>query len=196
MSSADSDTLLQNVLLAFAVEPHHDRATLERYLKLYPQYAVDLVDLLSELRQSSPLRADIREDEAAAKRAWDEFAGTVPRAEGTPSLADPFAAFRGVAFANLAQALRVPRSVLIALRDRLVIAASIPTPFFARLVRATRSTADEFLRYLELPPVIAPAASYKSDQKPEAPAKVRFDLLLDNSGVTAEQKEDIYTSVD
>src|SRR5688500_9924175 len=115
MTSADSNMVLQNVLLAFAVEPSHDRATLERYLKLYPQYAVDLIDLLSELRQSPPPRTDIRENEAAAKRAWSEFAGTAPRAENSPS--DPFAAFHGVAFITVAQALRVPRSVLIALRD-------------------------------------------------------------------------------
>jgi hypothetical protein len=194
MSSADSNMVLQDVLLAFAVEPSHDRATLERYLKLYPQYAIDLIDLLSELRQSPPLRADIRENDALAKRAWSEFAGTTPRAENSPS--DPFAAFHGVAFVILAQTLRVPRSVLIALRDRLVVVASIPAPFFARLIRATRSTAEELRRYLDLPPVVAPAASYKAEQKPEAPAKVAFEQLLDNSGVTADQKNDICASAD
>ena len=38
-----------HLLLAFAVEPSHDESTLERYLSRYPQYATDLVDLLSEL---------------------------------------------------------------------------------------------------------------------------------------------------
>ena len=195
MNDSEPDTMLPDVLLAFAVEPFHDRATLERYLKLYPQHAVDLIDLLSELRQAPSLSA-VQENETAAKKAWDEFAATKPRAESTTSLSDPFAPFQGVAFAGLARTLRVPRSILIALRDRLVIAASIPTPFFARLICATHSTAEEFSRYLDLPPVVAPAASYKSDQKTEASAKVGFEQLLDNSGVTADQKRDICTSSD
>ena len=195
MTRSDSSMVLEDVLLAFAVEPSHDRATLERYLKRYPQYAVDLIDLLSELRQSPSPGTDIRDDEAAASRAWNAFTTTVPRAEDFVS-SDPFAAFRGIAFVALAKTLRVPRSVLIALRDRLVIVASIPTPFFARLVHATRSTAEEFRRYLDLPPVVAPAASYKSNQKPEAPTKVSFEQLLDNSGLTAEQKKDIFTSTE
>jgi hypothetical protein len=194
MSDSEPDTT--DVLLAFAVEPSHDRATLERYLKLYPQHAVDLIDLLSELRQAPSPRSAVKDNDAAAKKAWDEFARTTPRAEGMTSLSDPFAAFHGVAFAGLAKTLRVPRSILIALRDRLVIAKSIPPPFFARLLRATRSTAEEFSRYLDLPPMVAPAASYKSDQKPEASAKVSFEQLLDNSGVTADQKRDICTSSD
>lgn len=193
MTNANAKTALEDVLLAFAVEPSHDPATLQRYLKLYPEYAVDLIDLLSELRQPQSARTDVRESEAAARRAWNEFASTVPRAE---DVSDPFAAFTGIAFVTLAQSLRVPRSILIALRDRLVIAASIPAPFFARLIRATQSTAETFQHYLDLPPALAPSASYKSDQKPEAPSKVSFELLLENSGITAEQKKDICTSAD
>lgn len=194
MSPADSDTLLQDVLLAFSVEPAQDKATFERYLKLYPQYAGDLVDLLNELR--FPGRADTvpPEDEAVFQRAWDAFAGTQPGSAATALSKDPFAAFRGMAFVLLAETLRIPRSVLIALRDRLVIASSIPAPFLGRLIHATRSTAEEMLTHLEQPPVVASAASYKSEQSPEATTKVSFEQLLDNSGVGAEQKTDIYTS--
>jgi hypothetical protein len=196
MSPAHSDTLLEDVLLAFSVEPAQDRATLERYLRLYPQYAEDLIDLLSELRLPGRERADIAEDEAAFQRAWREFAGTTPRADAAGPSADPFTDFRGQGFVLLAQTLRIPRSVLIALRDRLVIASSIPAPFFDRLARAMQSTAQELLAYLDQPPVVARAANYKSDEKPEAPAKVSFEQLLDNSGVTADQKKDICASSD
>jgi hypothetical protein len=194
MSPEHSDTLLEDVLFAFSVEPTQDRVTLERYLKLYPQYTGDLIDLLNELRFPGRESTMVREDEAVVQRAWNEFAGTKPRPEATVPSKDPFVAFRGAAFVLLAQTLRIPRSVLIALRDRLVIASSIPAPFLARFVHATRSTAEDVLAYLEQPPVVAPAASYKADQKPEAPEKVSFEQLLDNSGVSAEQKTDIYTS--
>lgn len=39
-----------HILYAFAIEPTHDRATLERYLRLYPDAAEDLIDLSLELR--------------------------------------------------------------------------------------------------------------------------------------------------
>lgn len=194
MSPADSDTLLEDILFAFAVEPAQDRATLERYLKLYPQYAGDLIDLLNELRFTGRQSTILPEDEAVFQRAWDAFSGTQPRSEPPAPSKDPFAAIRGTAFVLLAQTLRIPRSVLIALRDRLVTASSVPAPFLDRLIRATRSTTEEMLAHLEQPPVIASAASYKSDQNPEAAAKVSFEQLLDNSGVSAEQKTDIYTS--
>jgi hypothetical protein len=50
MSPVKPEMPLEEVLLAFAVEPVRDRATLERYLELYPRFAEDLVDLSHELR--------------------------------------------------------------------------------------------------------------------------------------------------
>lgn len=39
----------EDVLDAFAVESNHDRATVDRYLREYPQFADDLIELLHEL---------------------------------------------------------------------------------------------------------------------------------------------------
>lgn len=199
MSAAHPVTPLEDVLLAFSVDLAQDKATraiLEHYLKLYPQYAEDLIDLLSELRLPERERSNIAEDEAVFQQAWHDFAGTAPQPDVAGPSQDLFADFRGQKFVLLAKTLRIPRSVLIALRDRLVIASSIPAPFLARLTRAMQSTAQDLFTYLELPPIVAPAASYKSDEKPEAPTKVSFEQLLDNFGVTAAQKQDICTSTD
>lgn len=38
------------ILYAFAIEASHDRETLERYLRQYPELAGDLIDLASEIR--------------------------------------------------------------------------------------------------------------------------------------------------
>lgn len=194
MSAADIDNQLEDVLLALAVEPSHDQATLERYFSRYPQYAKDLVDLLSELRQSSEMFAHATDDENAAQKAWNEFSDVPPRAERTGSIINPFAPFQGLSFVALATELRIRRSILMALRDRIVIATSVPQLFLNRLVAATHSTTEVVLAYLDQPATVAPAASYKSDGKPEAPAKIEFELLLDNSGVTTEEKADIFTS--
>lgn len=195
MSTADTDSLLEHVLLAFAVEPSHDKATLERYLSRYPQYATDLVDLLSELRLSSEgIVVHTTDDESAAQTAWDAFAATPPRAERPRLVENPFTPFQGPSFVALATELRIRRSILIALRDRIVIATSIPKPFLERLAVATRSTTEVLLKYLDQPTTVAPGASYKSDGKPEAPTKIEFERLLINSGVTSEEKDDIFMS--
>jgi hypothetical protein len=194
MSPENFDTLLEDILLAFSVEPSHDRATLERYLKRYPQYAGDLIDMSHELRLPGRDLQNAVEDEAVFQRAWQQFAKTVPGTEPSRPVTNPFDAFRGTAFAALAQKLRIPRSLLIAFRDRLVIASSIPGAFLARVARAARSNVADLMAHLELPAVVAPAANYKADQKPAAPAKVPFEELLDASGVTPDQKTDIYTS--
>ena len=43
---------------------------------------------------------------------------------------------------------------------------------------------------------MAATANYKADQKPSTSGKVALDALLDASGVTPEQKADIYTAVE
>ncbi|MGY4315367.1 hypothetical protein [Bradyrhizobium sp. JR3.5] len=101
MSTADTDSLLEHVLLAFAVEPSYDKATLERYLSRYPQYATDLVDLLSELRLSSEGIVHTTDDESAVQKAWDAFTATPPRAERPRLVENPFTLFQGPSFVAL-----------------------------------------------------------------------------------------------
>ena len=194
MSPAKPEMPLEEVLLAFAVEPVHDRATLERYLKLYPRFAEDLVDLSHELRMGGRGLAEAVEDEATVQRALQQLVDVSARAPGTA--ANPFDAFHGQAFADLADMLRVPRSLLIAFRDRLVIASTVPAAFAARVARAARTTVADLMKHLELPSLLAPQASYKADGKPSAAEKMAFDALLESNGVTDEQKTDIYTAVE
>jgi hypothetical protein len=192
MSPVKPEMPLEEVLLAFAVEPVRDRATLERYLELYPRFAEDLVDLSHELRIGGRGIAEAVEDDATVQRALQQLVGASARA----AAANPFDAFRGEAFADLADMLRVPRSLLIAFRDRLVIASTVPAAFAARVARGARTTVADLMKHLELPSLLGPQASYKADGKPSAAEKMAFDALLESSGVTDKQKSDIYTAVE
>jgi len=78
----------EEVLDAFAVEPVHDRITLERYLRDYPQYAAELVELSREVSRlvdedGSPLTAH---EEALIETAWQNHASFE-----TQSVKDPLA---------------------------------------------------------------------------------------------------------
>ena len=191
MSPVKPEMSLEEVLLAFAVERAHDRATLERYLELYPRFAEDLVDLSHELRIEGRGISEAVEDEATVQRALRQLVGAPAQAA-----TNPFDAIRGEAFADLADRLRVPRSLLIAFRDRLVVASTVPAAFAARVAHGSRTTVADLMKHLELPSLLAPQASYKSDGKPSAAEKVAFDALLKANGVTDEQKADIYTAVE
>lgn len=194
MTTLKQEMPLEDVLLAFSVEPVHDQPTLDRYLALYPQYTEDLIDLSLDLRIEGRGISGASEDEDAFQRALEQLRGA--GVVGARNSANPFDAFRGASFAALADTLRIPRSVLIAFRDRLVIASSVPQAFLARIARAAHTTVADLLAYLDLPPVVVGAVNYKADAKPASSQKVSFEALLDSSGVTSEQRADLYTSSD
>jgi hypothetical protein len=62
----------EDLLEQFAMEPEHDRETLERYLRRYPHLAGDLIDLSSEISCNyAPERTDLsKEDKDRIDRAW------------------------------------------------------------------------------------------------------------------------------
>jgi hypothetical protein len=192
MTTLKPEMPLEEVLLAFSVEPAHDRSTLDHYLALYPQYTTDLIDLSLDLCIEGRGISEAVEDEDTFQLALKQLRGAGTAA--ARSSANPFDAFRGASFVALAERLRVPRSVLIAFRDRLVVASSVPQLFLARIARAVQMTVADLLAYLALPPAVAGAVNYKADDKPASSEKVTFEALLDSSGVTPEQKADIYTS--
>ena len=184
-----SEKSAEDVLFAFSVEPRHDRQTLERYLKSYPQFADELLDLSHELRISASLGpADVlTEDEASFQAAWQQYAAVVPQGVPSASAENLFNRFKGKAFVALAEALLIPRSVLVALRDRLVVPSSIPRGFIRRFAQAAGGTIETVQQYLALPPVTSAAVNFKADQKPETQAQITFETLLAQSNLTEEQ---------
>ena len=115
MSPADARPSRESVLDAFAVESELGRSTLERYLRLYPEYAGELVDLSRELsreasKDTAPLSAT---DQGLIDGAWTRHAAAMPA-----STVDPFAALTVDDWRAVAQRLDVPRQVVTALRER------------------------------------------------------------------------------
>ena len=141
------------ILYAFAVEPNHDRNTLERYLRDYPELAEDLIDLTSELRLSEALGPSPAIDAAdtGAEAAWQEFLTCKPQETCSAPAANPFARFKGPTFAALADAVNVPRSFLTPFRDGLVAAASIPEAFTRRLAEAMGASVESLQAYFASP---------------------------------------------
>lgn len=181
----------ENVLYAFSVEPDVGRATLERYLKAYPQYAEDLVDLSYEILRAfededeSTLSA---EDQLLIDGAWRSFQKAAP--EG---VSDPFAELSVTELREIARRVDVPRQVITAFRERRVLVESVPGRFLSQLATAMNSTVEGLLNALAFSPTPQLGRSYKADVKPSAEARISFERLLVDAGVSDEKRDVLLT---
>lgn len=185
MSGATDQPPKHDVLDAFAVEPDPGRETLERYLRTYPQYAPELVDLSRELaRQYPPDETPLSaEDRAKIDAAWLRHAAAAPAA-----IADPFSALSVQELRDVAKRLDVPRQVLTAFRNRRVQLSTVPGRFLARLAESTNSSVDQLVGALSSSHHAEFARSYKSDQKPITSDAVSFEQVLIDAGVPEEKR--------
>lgn len=192
MSRAGERASREAVLDAFAVESEPDRSTLERYLRLYPEYAAELVDLSRELcreipEDDAPLSAA---DQALIKAAWSQHAKALPAAGP-----DPFAALTADDWRAVARQLDLPRQVITALRERRVSLLSIPQRFLKKLAEAMRCSLTQLQMCWGTAPLTA-ARSYKADGKPSAGEQVSFEKVLIDAGVSDERRAELLTEAE
>ena len=182
----DSDSVLD----AFAAEMVHDRDTLERYIRKYPELAEELIDLAYELRMGADL-ADVEKgpiSDPALNTAWENFLAASPKAAAMTAAVDPFSQFRGVAFASLATKMAVPRSILTAIRDRLVSPETIPSSFLSRFAEATGSSMFVVKTYIWQESQAPFGFAFKSDQKPSQQGQTTFRKLVENTPMSESQR--------
>jgi hypothetical protein len=183
--STESQHSCEDVLYAFAVEPNSGHDALEQYLRDYPQYAAELIDLSYELSREvcedeTPLSC---EDQALIDRAWQRHAETAPK-EIMPSLSTLSVSEQR----ELALHLDVPRQVITAFRECRVELASVPNPFLESFASALNSTVEMLMNVLALPPASNLVRSYKADGRPEVQTSVTFEQLLIDADVSQEKR--------
>jgi hypothetical protein len=182
----------EEILMAFAVEPEHDRGTLERYLRLHPELAADLIDLSMELRlQRATADISAPVDEAWVEASLADFHAAAPT-RAAAQAADPFAAVAADELVTLRRSLDVPSSVIQGFRSRAVDIATVPAGFLADLARGLRTGVDELSAFLAGPPRLTPGLSYKSDDAPSADGgKVTFQALLEQCRVPEDRRRQL-----
>ena len=177
------------ILYAFAVEASHDRNTLERYLREHPELAEELIDLTSELRLAEALGpSPAGVVDTGAEAAWQEFLACGSQEPCNAQAPNPFARFKGQAFADLADAVNVPRSFLTPFRDGLVAAASIPIAFVRRLADAMGTTTDALRAYFLAPQPGPVARAFKSEGTPSHQGQTTFRELIDSTEMSDGQR--------
>lgn len=171
---------LDEVLSSFAVEAHTDKETLERYMRQYPEYALQLVDLSQELARTSDDEGRLTSDEGdAIGAAWATFSKAV-------DAPDVFASLSAADLSRIARTLSVPRQVLTAIRERRVTFSTYPKRFLQRLADALGRAVDEVGATLSMPKVVS-VRSFRSDDKPaQTGDTISFEQVLRQAGTTDE----------
>lgn len=168
----------EHILYEFAAEPTLDRATLERYLRQYPDLTEELIDLSTELRLDETLEPTEKVPDAGLQAAWEQFVGSRSAKPVDVPVVDLFAKYKGQAFATLAQTLKVPRSILVAIRDGLVEPSSVPKGFVRRFAEAAAISAESVRASLARESHVPASLAFKSDTKPAHQGQTTFRELV------------------
>lgn len=185
MNAQNIEVSQDDVLYAFAVEPIRNAQTLSIYLKMYPQFAMELVELSRELDRDE--RTENRqltgEDHSRIESAWQKHSKSL-----IDSPKDPFQTLSIDALRKVASALGVPRQVISAFRDRLVIVSTVPKRFLFEMARNMEISAEVLVEALSKPAAVHGPAILKADSKPDATDPVPFEKVLADAGVPIEMR--------
>lgn len=183
---------LEDILDAFAMEETHAKATLDRYLTAYPQFAGELIDLSRELMQPGPADEELSAaDLAMIDAGWLKHAAAQPK-----PVTDPFAALSPTRSREIATEMGVPRQVVTSFRERRIQPASVPRGFMQRLAGAVAISPDDLFAWLLPPPAPAFARSYRADAQPTAATQVSFERVLIDAGVAEDDRARLLADVD
>lgn len=182
----------EDVLLAFAVEPEHDRATLERYLKSHPHLADDLIDLSLDMRlRRAGEGASTPVDEVWVEESWAAFQETMPTNAGA-AVVDPFETASSGDLVALRRTLGVPSGVIQGFSTRLVDIATVPAWIVDAVARGVRTSVGDLRAFMAAEPRLATGLSYKSDEAPAAAAaKITFEALLVQCRVKDDKRREL-----
>lgn len=179
----------EEVILAFAGEPKHDRETLERYLREYPEHAEAIVDCSIELMVSATRHEEAPLDsDASIDQAWQRFQAAIGTA-GDATVTNPFAQLNPTAFKTLAKNLDVSNLLLIRLRDRAIEAATIPRQLVQKISTELGTTFETVASYLRSPPAMVSSHSFRSSVKPAVTQQISFEKAIETSQLTQAQQD-------
>lgn len=174
------------VLRSFALETTHDQTTLDRYLARYPEMATDFIDFLHDLRLSEELPPT--EVEAESAEVVDAAFARLIQPQASSATTALFDRFKGKAFVELAKAVNVPRGFLVAIRDRLVVHATVPTRFINRLALAMAEAPGVVRAHLASRPMPNAALSFRAEAQPGEGERISFAKLVETTAMSDEQR--------
>jgi len=184
---SDRELSEEDVLFAYAAEPVHDLATLERYLQRYPQFLEGLVDCSIEMETNPPVES-LDKLASAPANAWDRFEAAMAK---VPAVANPFARLDSGAFRALAAELGMNTLLLMRFRDRAIVAATIPIKLTSLMAAKLQVSPDDMARHFGATPAVAEGMQFKSVVKPAVAAQIVYAEAVQTSQLTDGQQKEL-----
>lgn len=167
----------EDVMSAFAMDFEPGTDVLKKYLADYPQFAADLVDLARELSRQ------VDEDIPLSAQELAIVSAKMGRLRESAVTVEMLQAASPKTFAAAAKALGLPMQVGVAIRERRIDVATLPSRFLERLANALQASASVVQSFLFLPAQASALRANKSDDKPAPAEKVPFERLLKEAGM-------------
>ncbi|MCP3961767.1 MAG: hypothetical protein GY719_28325 [bacterium] len=187
-------TSLQDVLQELvATVDRPDEVALEDFVGRYPQFAAELTDFAVEwvlqetLEEEEPADAA---DASAVPEAMAHFRETLREtlAERQASTADPFADRSPAELARIAGALSIDKTILAKLRDRKIVAETVPDTLLEGLCGELAIQPQVMAAHLAAPARLHAGVSFKAAAPPRSGPKETFAEAVRRSTLAAEDK--------
>ncbi len=197
MTEADREAALQDALQEMIESGEHpDADALERIVACHPRFAAELTDFAVEwaLQDLLPETTAESAGESAVPAAMGRFRERLPELDRAaadrhgPAYGDPFADRSPAELKRVAAALAVDKTIIAKLRDRKIVAESIPGELRERLAEELEVPAAAIAAHLARPAVVYAGASFKAAAKPEAGPKESFTEAVRRSFLKAADK--------
>jgi hypothetical protein len=153
---------------------------LKQYLADFPQFAADLVDLSRELSREIDQDVPLSADELAAVSA------KMSRLRESMVTVETLQSASPKTFTEAAKVLGLPMQVGVAIRERRVEVATLPSRFLERLAQALKAPVTVLQSFLLLPAQASALRASKSNVKPAPAEKAPLERLLREAGIEEE----------
>ncbi len=184
MTSTRPAMSLDGVLEQFMMEDAQDAATLERYVRAYPDFALQLIDL-SRLIATPDAEDDDRPlsatDQSRIDAAWITHTAAAPAPSQND---DPLATLTGAKGKEMADRLGVKRQVITCFRERKVLPSTVPSPVVRQFADELDVPMAHVIAALQAPSIAITGRSHKADGKPGTDGKMSFEQILIDAGMS------------
>lgn len=167
----------EDVMNAFAMDFELRADVLKQYLADYPQFAADLVDLARELSRQ------VDEERPLTAQELSAVSAKMSRLRESTVTVEVLQSASPKTFTEAAKALGLPIQVGVAIRERRIDVATLPSRLLERLANALQAPASVVHSFLLLPVQASALRANKSNNKPVPAEKVPLERLLRDAGM-------------
>jgi len=160
----------EDILSDFAMETNLTPEVLGRYIRRYPDLALELTDLFHEFTMVDLTSA---EGSAVVGRG-------LMGAEHREGVALVHAALSGSGLRNLAHRLGLPRDFVAGFRDAKVRLGSVPSNVLLNLAQAIDVKIQYLIAYLQRELDGTRAVAFKADSKPQWMSVMEYDKFIES----------------